>query len=332
VKVLLLSPVFHGYWQSIADGFIRDGHEAQTFTYDALPLLRDKAANKLLVEMPGLVGLDRTPSRQKRVSAAVARRLATSKVDLVVVVKGDLIDSEVYAGLHRRHVPVVLWLYDELRRTRHSIEDLRTFTAVATYSPRDRQRLCELGIPAFDLPVAFDERFSASGTPSGAGVVFVGARYPRRTTILAELHGRGVPVIAYGRDWSRRPADRVRTLSWSRPPVPGAPDVSRMAAAQLMHDAWAAINIHGDQDGFNPRTFEACGTGAVQLIDRADVAELYEPGHELLTFAEVDELIELVRRVRTDTALTDRIRAAARTRTLSEHTFVHRCRVLMERC
>ena len=63
------------------------------------------------------------------------------------------------------------------------------------------------------------------------------------------------------------------------------------------------------------RTFEAAGVGGVQLIDRADASALYEPGTELLPWANTDELVELARRVLVDPAWAEGVRAAARERT-----------------
>ena len=90
----------------------------------------------------------------------------------------------------------------------------------------------------------------------------------------------------------------------------------------------ATLNLPGDQDGFTMRTFEAAGVGGVELIDRSDVDGLYEPGAEVLTWGTPEELTELCRRVLAEPAWTDKVRAAARARTLAQHTFDHRVAVL----
>ncbi len=95
-----------------------------------------------------------------------------------------------------------------------------------------------------------------------------------------------------------------------------------------MAGARATLNVHGDQDGFTMRTFEACGVGAVQLVDRADVSRHYEPGVELAVFGSPEEAAELAHRAATDRPWADRLRAAGRARTIAEHTFVHRARAL----
>ena len=78
------------------------------------------------------------------------------------------------------------------------------------------------------------------------------------------------------------------------------------------------------------RTFEVCGVGGLQLIDRPDVGELYEPDRELLVFTNTEELIEGALRALGDPSGTERIREAAQRRTLAHHTFDHRIAVLEE--
>ena len=159
-------------------------------------------------------------------------------------------------------------------------------------------------------------------------VVFVGARYPGREALLTDLATSGVPVRAYGRDWSGHPVDRLRTWRLRQPPVPHGRDLPRADAYAVMAGARATLNVHGDQDGFTMRTFEACGVGALQLVDRADVSRHYEPGVELAVFGSPEEAAELARRAATDRPWADGLRAAGRARTLAEHTFVHRARDL----
>ncbi|MFZ2503141.1 MAG: glycosyltransferase, partial [Nocardioides sp.] len=97
---------------------------------------------------------------------------------------------------------------------------------------------------------------------------------------------------------------------------------------RLFAEAAAAINIHGDQDGLTMRTFEVCGMGGVQLIDRADLQGLYDDGAEVAAYGSTAELIELCRRAASDRAWAVGLREAGRARTLAEHTFDHRVHTL----
>ena len=110
--------------------------------------------------------------------------------------------------------------------------------------------------------------------------------------------------------------------------MPAGRDLARADAYRRMDEATATLNLHGDQDGFTMRTFEACGVGAVQLIDRTDVVDLYAPGAELATFASAAELLDLCRRALREPQWAGGLRVAGRRRTLAEHTFDHRVRIL----
>lgn len=332
MKVLLVSPKFHGYWSSIAYGFESLGHSVESVIYDELPNTWVQIANKLRIEIPEQMGVDRRHAARILATSRTSLAMQGIEPDVVFVVKGDVLDPSLWVALRQRGVPVVLWLYDELRRTDHTDESLGVFTAIATYSREDRKALAEKSFVTKTVANGFDERLVPSGEPRGTEIAFVGARYPGRSALLTELTLRGLPVRAYGRDWSHRLVDRVRTLDWLRPAVPGSPDVSRAEAAQIHHDAVAALNISGDQDGFSTRLFEVCGVGAVQLIDRADVNDFYEPGQDLLVFKGADDLVALVERVIGDRVWADRIRDSGRARTLAEHTFTHRCSELLELC
>ena len=287
---------------------------------------------KARLDVPERLGVDRTAYSRRICTRRVAAQLAEADPDVIVVVKGDDIDPNLWLPWRARGVPVVLWLYDEIRRTHFDLEELSAFDAIATYSPIDRNDFVRHGLTSSVVPLAFDPRLQPRpGTPR-AEVVFVGARYPTREALLLELWDKGVPIRAYGRDWSHHPVDRVRTLDWSRPGVPSSRDVTRDQAVQLQYDALCTLNVHGDQDGFNIRTFEACGVRALQIVDRHDVADLYEPGREVLVFDEAEDLVELIDQARSDPKWAASIRAAARLRTMREHTFAHRCRELLELC
>ena len=323
-RLLVLSPVFHGYWRSIERAFGALGYDVTTVAYDAHPGWSDRArakAHELAERLGGAGDARRRAEHTER--ALVAVRAAEPEV--VLVVKGDTFEAPVWealAGL--RHA---LWLYDELRRTEHTHASLALAGPVASYSPDDVATLAAAGLRAVHVPLAHDPEVGFTPRASNE-VVFVGARYPTREHLLTSLAASDVPVRAYGRDWSGHALDRLRTWRLNQPAVPHGRDLPRDEAYGVMAGATATLNVHGDQDGFTMRTFEACGVGAVQLVDRADVSRYYEPGVELAVFGSPEEAADLARRAATDPTWADGIRAAGRARTLAEHTFVHRARAL----
>lgn len=322
--------MFHGYGRSIQAAFRDLGHQVELHEYDALATLAAKARHKLRYELPEKLGTSgNRPARVAELTAAARAAVEGLRPEVVVVVKGDLLDAD-FAGFCRsRGCRSLLWLYDDMRRLDHSADSVRAYDSVATYAAADLAVLAGEGIAADLVRVGFDHHMCPADGAIGSSIVFVGARYPERTLVLEELVDRGLPVLAYGRDWSHAPWDRLRTWDPRRPSIPAAGDVSLARAIQVMGLALLALNVHGpNQNGFNTRTFEAGGAGALQAVDRSDVGEVYCPGSEVCTFADVDELVELAHRAAADPRWARGIRDAARRRTLAEHTYVHRCRQL----
>jgi spore maturation protein CgeB len=324
-RVLVISPAFHGYWRSVERALSERGHDVRTVTYDDHHGAARVAA-KLGRELPERLGA--SDARRRSAASRRAREAVLGNdPDVVLLVKADIFDDGFWELLQGRRQRRVLWVYDELRRTAHTERTLDAAGVVASYSPLDVARLEERGLRAVHLPLAHDPGIPFVPCRSDE-VTFVGARYPTREALLRGVHAAGVPVRAFGRDWSRHPVDRARTWRLRHPGLPAGRDLTRSVAYGVMAGARATLNLHGDQDGFTMRTFEACGVGAVQLVDRADVSLHYEPGVELAVFGSVEEAVDLARRAGRDHRWARGLRDAGRARTLAEHTFAHRVAVL----
>lgn len=323
-RILLVSPAFHGYWRSISTAFQSQGHEVVIHCYDEPRNFKEKVENKLLHDLPEKL-------RWSTAAAAMTRKaiqaLRDARPDVVIVVKGDQLESEWWTEVARSGAARVTWLYDELRRMRYSQELLTQVGPIASYSPLDTVALDGWGVPAVHLPLAYDHRVVVLPEPQAA-ITFVGARYPSRESVLQDLQRGGVPVKAYGRTWSRHLIDVARTRQFKDSGIAAGPDLPREGAYGVMAGSPATLNLHGDQDGFTMRTFEAPGVGALQLVDRAEVDQFFEVGTETLAFSSKEELTELSRRALTDTSWAKSIRLAGRRRALAEHTFDHRVKVL----
>lgn len=327
-RLLLVTPTFHDYWRSIASAFAELGYAVEVCRYDAFESPLAKVRNKVAFELPERVGLGRAGAARELMTQRAVEAVVRTRPEVVLTVKGDQLDPAFWDAVDDVRARHVLWLYDELRRTQHTPASLARPEAIASYSALDTRALTQAGRRAVHVPLAYDAAYTPLPAPRVPEVTFIGARYPGREATMSQLVARGVPVRAYGRQWSTHPVDRARTWQLARPDVPAGRDLGRVAAYTVMAASRATLNIHGDQDGFTMRTFEACGVGALQLLDRGDVEGLYEPGAELLTFADVDELVELCDRAAHEPAWAQGVRDAGRRRTLAEHTFTRRAATL----
>jgi spore maturation protein CgeB len=326
--VLLVAPAFHGYGESIAGALRRAGHDVVLHAYDLNSTAWEKVRTKAAHELPDRVGIRagaRARARSLTVRAVAA--VSQSRPEVVITVKGDVLGVDFWAAVDGSGAQQVLWLYDELHRMGFEAGVISSRPSVVSYSPHDVELLRSCGQRVEHMLDAFDHTLPFSPIPSDE-VVFVGARYPERTRVLEGLHQRGVAVRAYGRDWSPHPIDLLRTWQIRRPDVPSGRDVTRSEAYGLTSGAVAAINSHSDQDGFTMRTYELPGTGSLQLIDRTDVDQLYEPGREVLVYRDLDELSEHCQRARHEPRWARSIAEAGRARTLAHHTFDHRVPLL----
>lgn len=325
-ELLLISPAFHSYWRSVMEAFERRDYRVDAHVYDAHDLFTS-VRRKVTRELPAKIGIPPGPDRA-RTDAAVAQLRAHPDA-AVIVIKGDCLGAAFWIELSRRPRSV-LWMYDEIRRTGHTQQMFQSAEAIVSYSPHDVQSLVAQGFRAIHVANAYDQNVTARNTDPIDGVVFVGARYPNREELLRTLMASDIPVHAYGRDWSDTAFDRARTWRLRKVGIPNGRELRRPAAYGVMAAADATLNTHFDQDGFTMRTFEAPGVGAVQLIDRPDVARYYEPGTEIAVFTSPEEAVELAQRAQRDTIWANKIREQGRKRTLAEHTFDHRVAAVEE--
>ncbi len=329
-RLLILTPTFHDYWAALAAAFSSLGYEVTTHRYDALETVAAKARHKLGIELPSRIRVpraDRAPDPRAVPTRTSLDAIRATRPQRVLVVKGDLLGPAVWDELEAHGIPSVLWLYDELRRTRWERAALHRPGAVASYSSLDVATLAAEGLPATHVRLGFDTFLSYAVRPSPE-IAFVGARYPNRERLLGALVAADVPVRAFGREWSSHLIDRLRTWRIRAVEIPAGRDLDRATAYGILAGAPAAVNIHGDQDGFTMRTFEVGGVGGVQFVDRADVSEVYDVGTEVAVFESAEELVDLARRAQRDERWTAGLRLAGRARTLAEHTLVHRARAL----
>lgn len=326
MKILLVSPAFHGYWHAIADALTQLGHEVSAHRYDA-PDLRGRIANAVAERMQGAMARRAAESASELAAAALLR----IRPDAVLIVKGDALTATWWDALSRSRARSSVWLYDELERMQYDVETLQSLGAVMSYSTKDVSTLQSWGISAAHLPDGFDSLTPFTSRRSGR-VSFIGARYPERERLLQMLEANGEDVEAYGREWSRHPWDVLRTHRWKGAGLRAHRDVTRADYYGVMAGSVATLNVHGaGHDGLSMRTFEAPGVGGLQLIDRPDVASHYEVGKETLVFTSDEELRDHLARVRREPSWAEAIRTAGRARTLAEHTLVHRMREAVAR-
>ncbi|MEA2467788.1 MAG: hypothetical protein QOJ57_1914 [Thermoleophilaceae bacterium] len=212
-------------------------------------------------------------------------------------------------------------------------ERLRGFDLILTSFPHYVERFRALGVASEYLAIAFDQEVArrVDVSPDAErphGAVFVGGVnpgvHPAGTALLERLCERlDLEVWGYGRDELHAASPllaRHRGEAWGI-------DMYRVLA-----QAKVVVNRHIEAaEGFanNMRLFEATGSGAALVTEAApNLAELFEPGVELLTYSGEDELVAQVEKLLGDDAARLAVATAGQRRTLRDHTYAGRIREL----
>jgi spore maturation protein CgeB len=197
---------------------------------------------------------------------------------------------------------------------------------------KDPDAARKLGLVGIDARVMHEAMYPRWHRPlaeqSTDDVVVMGNAYGFRQALTVRLHRAGVPIALYG----------------PKPPVWSEPDVlslhrgvyvSREAKSRALGQGLAVLNSMSLAEGnsLNCRAFETAAAGALQLMEhRPVIAECFEPGKEILTFATWEELLGHIDRFRKHPAEAKPIRAAAAKRALAEHTYRHRLERILAEC
>jgi hypothetical protein len=312
------------------------GHDAAELILNCDPLQRRWAAENGVRSAAPAAALARLPGRP----GSVGRQ---AMLHLVAMRQASAYEADVIYAQD-------LWFFRpaELRRLRsrgalvagqiasRAPDDqvIAAYDLIFTSFPHFVERFRALGVRAEYLRIAFDARVldrlrDAGVDPSPAGerphaVTHVGALDPTvhqvRVPLLEGLaEETDLEVWGYGVD-RLGPAsplrDRYRGQAWG------------MGMYEVLARSKIVVNTHERiAEGFanNMRLYEATGSGALLITDeRDDLAEIFEPGREVVTYRTPAELVERVRHYLAHDDERRAIAAAGQERTLRDHTYRER--------
>jgi spore maturation protein CgeB len=133
-----------------------------------------------------------------------------------------------------------------------------------------------------------------------------------------------LPKIGKAASWSYRPlcAINPRLRPLVKPAVFGLEMYLVLKRSKLTFNNHIDISVNSAS---NKRLFEATGVGTCLLTDWKDnLAELFEPGKEVVTYSSAAECLEKARWLLGHTAERQAIARAGQARTLRDHTFAQR--------
>lgn len=163
--------------------------------------------------------------------------------------------------------------------------------------------------------------------PIRRGIDFERTALDRRDAAVL-LAAAGVPVVVHGdARWGEALRGTAAEGAWR------GPLATREESAVAFRRAAAVVNVvsRNSTDGVNMRAFDvtACG-GLLVSSRRAGLADAFRVGVECADFGCTEELVSAVRSLLADPSRRARMRAAARSRALRDHTWESRWRLMLD--
>ncbi len=187
------------------------------------------------------------------------------------------------------------------------------------------------GKPSEHLKLAFDDRVlpGMGNAVEKFDATFVGGFAANHQDRIAWLEGIlervNVDVFGYGTD--RLSADSL-IRRHHHGPIWGLEMYRILAGSRITLNLHARIDVRGRVDdtvAANMRLFEATGVGTCLLTDaKRNLADLFEPDREVVTFRNVNECVEKIRYVLAHPEEQRSIATSGQERTLRDHTYQKR--------
>jgi spore maturation protein CgeB len=341
VKALVVGPSLAdfdpGYVTSIGDALRFAGFDVSTSTfYVPTP---PGILNRLRIDGGLALGFRGAYEADVRYfNRLLVERYRSEKPDIVLVIRGTKVSPESLDAM--KGALRVLWLHDRFGRSDLSEEQIRRYDFRFVFEAGDVAVLKErFNLAADFLPIGFDPDLyrPLNGIRKDVDLCFVGAYYPERRALLERLAQdfRSQTLRFYGRHLRyREPWTWLRAAAYASD-YPGvfvnrsldAPAVNRLYARTKI-----CLNLHHEQsrDGCNPRVFEILGSGGFQIVDpNAYVVNNLKDG--VVFYRSYEQLRETVKWYLDDDEHRERVAARGREMALSQHTFGHRIRRLLDR-
>lgn len=295
------------------------------------------------------------PARMRQAVVRLHEELLRSAGEVVLLLNGFVLEwyrPGFFAALKKAGKTVVGWQIDDPYYIDHAPKFAADLDLVPTVDSAALPVYAGLGAKARFLPLACDPAlhrdYGAAAARERCDVSFIGAPFgeSRRTRLIDEL---AVCLPKY----DTRIAGATDIDSWRKglrnfaalAPCIHDARVSPEEAARFFSASRINLNIHKDSyghpwdqnagrvEGRSPceRTFAIAGCGGFQLIDdtRPDLAGLFVPGRELVTFADAADLAAKIDYYLAHDGERREIARAGQARAYAGHTYLHRLKAIL---
>lgn len=239
----------------------------------------------------------------------------------------------------REYTKTLCFFHDDTWRVEYSQFWAKHFDFFTTPDIYGELKYRDIGlVNAIYFPFGCNESISRKqDIPKKYDVSFVGGWHPYREWLINRITRAGIEVKVFGHRWPNGEIDQAgmfRIFNESRINL----NLSNSApwdARYLISTPRALINrIRSKKniEQMKARIFEVSGCGAFQLSYYVEgLAQCYEIDREVCVYTDADDLVEKIKFYLAHDGLREQIAEAAYQRTMNEHTFAQRFRIVFER-
>jgi spore maturation protein CgeB len=331
-KVLIISPRFFDYQQSVGNAFVELGYEIKIETYDD-PIHPFKG----LLKWKHKFALNKEKLREKsreKYNNYIKDKYSNYQPNIVFIYNGTILTDETL-GFFRKNSKVLLWMYDSVLRYDRAmcLSHIDHVDAFFCFEQSDVEYYKSIGKKAFFLPLACDTNvYYSIPNKKDIDILFVGTIYISKKRIkLLKLITNKFPknkIVIYGhyKPFYKNP---IKWLFREKRHIFKNVNIAPCMVNELFSRSRIAINIHNQQTfiGANQRVFEICGAGAYQICDANPFIESLFVNNEIGLYHNEDELIACIE----DALHNDKTDNAKKAQDIiiAKHTFMHRIKQML---
>jgi spore maturation protein CgeB len=260
---------------------------------------------------------------KKKMNEALISRvnmwMAGKKADAIFTyLSGELVEAETLEEIRSHKVPIInLALNDKehfVGKIRNNqawgARDIcRHFDLCWTSTEDSLIKYCVEGARPIYLPEGANPLIhKPCNVEKSIDVSFVGQCYGNRSAVINTLKERDIAVKAYGWGWPDGPL--------------ATEEMVKMYSRSKINLGFGGVAGHNDTFCLKGRDFEIPMSGGLYLTeDHPELARVFRPGEEILTYSGVDDLVAKIKYYLTHPDDAEEIRRRGYERSLREHTW-----------
>ena len=271
---------------------------------------------------------------KEMISDVILSKAAEFKPDFILALAQAPLEEATIFRLRTLEVPIAFWFVEDFRTLTYwkdiarkydyffTIQKGTFFNELKSKGVQNYYYLPQACSPDVHTPInmATEERNKYL-----ADLSFMGAAYYNRKNIFPRLLDFDFKVWGTGWDFESPIKSRLQNNN-ERVSTDDSVKIYNSAKINLnLHSSTCHEEINPEGDFVNPRTFEIAACGGFQLVDeRSELFNLFDVGHEIVTFRNITELKNIAHYYLKHEKERDIISKKTRDRVLNEHTFKHR--------